>query len=299
MDGKYGISTAAPSATTPTYATLWDYFVHLCDDVLAPKLGVTLSSGQHLYSDNLSSGFRNSQMPLDAIHGEGHPSTSLRDIFGYIAQLAGGVIVFRPAPNNQPYCVVDIVSFDLSTRALYNGGTFVDAITTSFDGGTFDVQSSYTPLVGGSLGSDNIPILKSYQSQSLTYGESRYTKVSLTYPTSAGNEETKSYGRSDDNILALYNPLAQASTSTLKTDRATRVQNIYTALSYNVNSSIKPFSGKYKNDVLAEILDNVIVQDMDGHAYNSFIGGITYNYLGTTDISNSTPTDVQNKSFSI
>ena len=111
---------------------------------------------------------------------------------------------------------------------------------------------------------------------------------------SAGSDGTIEYGGFSDseyNPLKLYNPLCQDFS-----DSVTAQRNVVRAI-YNEFShiNIKPFSGSFLNNPLIEFMDNLIIIDINGIAYNSFVGEHTMNYLGSSDIANYTPTVSQNK----
>lgn len=292
LDTPYGISNYNPSTHEPVYSTLWDYFVHLCDDVYRVLIGKPEQANVHWYSSNLAVGrFLNSDMSLNAIVGEGKPSTTLRDLFGYIAQLAGGVVVLDSLEK------IDIKSLDLSLDLYINGMTFSDDVTDTYDGGEFDSGTvGYTvyftldfPAVG------NCALLDKYTSPpTVEYTDVKYTKATISYPIPNNpNGGSASYGSSDYNVLRLYNPLCQRDNDN-NPRIAVAAQNILNRISY-AGTTIKPFSGTFMNNPLLEIMDSVIVVDSNGIAYNSFVGEHTMNYLGASEIANHTPTVGQNK----
>lgn len=292
LDTPYGISNYNPSTRKPIYSTLWDYFVHLCDDVYRELIGKPVpTGGTHWYSNNLANHFLNSDMPLDGIVGEGNPSTTLRDIFGYIAQLAGGVVVLDSLEK------IDIKSPKLIYDTYINGMTFSDTVIDIYDGGEFDSGTlGYTVYYTLEFPATvNYALLDKFTSPPIVeYTDVKYTKVTISYPMMDSKQNgSASYGSSDYNVLNLVNPLCQRSDDNNARIREV-AQNILIQTAFSI-TTMKPFSGTYTNNPLLEIMDSVIVVDSNGIAYNSFVGEHTMNYLGASEIANHTPTVGQNK----
>lgn len=293
LDGKYAIRTADPVTGQPMYATLWDYFVYLCDHVYPQRRGLPEAEGsEHYYSDHLETDkFLNSDMSLPAIQPESRPQTTLRDVFGYIAQLACGNVVI------DNYGKIDIVSYNLPDYEIFNGMKYKDQVSTVYDGGTFgDGDHAINRLIGGSFSdTDYIMLNKAISPPTLEYNDVQYTQITMKYPIENSNEDgTIVYPNNADynyNTLELYNPLCQ-DFSPSKTEDINVLKNIYLRIG---SKNIKPFNGSFMNNPIVEFMDNVIVLDIDGSAYFSFVGHHTMNYLGTSEIANNTPTVGRNR----
>lgn len=299
MDYPFQIVTDPSSSGTSLYPTLWDYFVFLCDNVLAPKLGIT--SATHFYATHLDTDkFPNSNMALDAIVPDSKITTTLRDAFGYIAQLAGGNIVISGELYSDYWRIgrLDVVPHKLSDRPFTNalefnydnpstrdGGEFDESVLSSTTCGLFDDCLNYT-------GNNSYAVLDKYQVEpTVEYNDIQYTGVKIKYPipsnSAGGSAQYAPY--STDNILELENPLAQD-----RTDDSTKVRTAAYRIYHNIQYPVRPFNGSFQNNPLIEFMDKVVVIDVDGTAYNSFVGEHTLNYLGMSNIANRTPTQEEN-----
>lgn len=300
MDTPFQIVTAVAPSYEPMYATLWDYFVYLCDEVLAPKLGIT-AENPHFYATHLDTDrFPNSTMALGAIVAGSKITTTLRDVFGYIAQLAGGNIVI----TGESYSVgnrvkrLDVVPYKLSAVDFTNamefgydnlpttdGGEFDEVVTSYTDGGLFNDCFDY------SNNNDYIVLDKYQAAPSIEYNDIQYTGVRIKYPipNSEAGGSAQWVPSSEENILELENPLAQDTT-----DGSTKVRQAAHRIFSAIQQPIRPFNGSFINNPLIEFMDRVIVVDVDGTAYNSFVGEHTLNYLGMSNIANRTPTREEN-----
>lgn len=289
LDTPFIIRTAT-STHTALYPTIWDYFVHLCDDVYRELIGEPETAGVHWYSSELSSNhFLNSDMPLAAIEGASKATMTLREVFGYIAQIAGGVVVLDSMEK------INIKSLQLSSVIYINGLTFSDTVTETYDGGILGEVHSWTSYSALAFTSTpNTALLDRYVTPPVVeYTDVEYTKVTISYPI-PNNEKggSASVGSSDYNVLKLNNPLCQRSN-----DNNADIVVVANKIRNRIGNTrtIKPFSGTFTNNPLIELLDNVIIVDSNGIAHNSFVGEHTMNYLGSSEISNRTPTVGQNK----
>lgn len=286
------VITNAPAGQI-LYATPWDYFVYLCDTELADKLGVTLLPTQHLYASHLDTDrFLNSDFQMDDI-APGNAKTTLREAFGYIAQLAGGNIVARWDGTHQRQ-VIDIVpySLDHTEYTLYSGMIFGDTVNTTFDGGVFGETIS-TTLVGGEVEDNDYVLLNQFTTApSMEYSDVMLTGITMTYPVPSNDDRQATTKSTDVNVLELENPLLQVSPTDSTGDARVKacVDNLYNAI---CEKPFRPFDGSFRNNPLIEVMDNVIVTDGWGEAHNSFITEHTYNYLGTSEVSNKVPTTSQ------
>lgn len=298
-DTIYGISTVGGTGQL-IYPTLWDYFVFICDEVLREKLGIAeLPTGVHLYSPTLKRDhFPNSDMAMPEIQREGNPKTTLRDILGYIAQIACGNIIVRQAFNATlgDYSYIDILSYDLLDFTIYSGGKFNEDVSTVYDAGTFSNPAA-NRLIAGDISDYNYFVLNDYPNPpTLGYLDTKYTGVTITYPVVNSKESgsasyTEQTAAANTNVLTLENPLCQSSGSA-----DTKIIGIaHTIYDRVCESSIKPFDGSFPCNPAIEFMNNVIVTDIDGNAYTSFVGDHTLNYLGYSDIANRTPTKQENK----
>ena len=304
LDTPYYINNANPNTHVKIYDTLWDYFVHLCDDVYREKLGEEEVSGIHWYSGSFGD-IINSGFSLDAIETDADANTTLRDIFGYIAMLAGGNIVLD---GNQK---IKIIKYSLDRNKYICGLTFDKIVSMVYFGDEFGTGSGETISDNGidfsSLNS--FPILDKYVSPpTLEYNDMLYSKVTITYPRpNTKNGSATGYisdyeSNPDYNPLSLYNPLCQK-TNDSDTTVVNAAKNIHSVIphgtwgdpSYINRTAIKPFSGSFMCNPLLEFMDSVIVIDINGEAYLSFVGEHTMNYLGASDISNHTPSVGRNQ----
>ena len=277
------------------YDTVWDYFVYLCNTVLRNRVG-DLGTGdmyaRHLNTDR----FMNSTFSLNAIEPDMSAKTTLRDVFGYIAQLAGGNIVVT-YDSIGARDVIDIIPYSLehTEYTIYTGMLFGETVTNTFDGGEFG-ETVTDVLQGGEVqNSTRVITLDHYQTTpTMEYKDVKLTGVSVSYPVVNSNNNTASTSSSSDNVLSLENPLLEIGENTAENRARVQacVDNIYDAV---CEKPIRPFEGTFYNNPLIEFMDNIIVVDGWGNAHNSFVTEHTYNYLGTSQIANRVPTIAQNK----
>lgn len=303
MDTPYQIVTDPTSSGTSLYDTLWDYFVFLCDKVLAPKMGITSSDNPHFYATHLDTDrFENSTMVMPAIVGGSKVNTTLRDIFGYIAQLAGGNIVVSSEVYSNINRVrrIDIVPYSFSGGGFTNGMEFNYDNLSTIDCGEYGETIPASSYKDGGLFNDSVDysnnndyiVLDKYQTPpTIEYSDIKFTGVKINYPIPSnqkgGSAQWAPYNT--DNILDLTNPLAQDTV-----DNSSKVRSVAHRIYSLIQHPIKPFNGSFQNNPLVEFMDRVVVVDIDGTAYNSFVGEHTLNYLGMSNIANRTPTREEN-----
>lgn len=290
-DYGFVIRNVEPSTGAKIYDTIWDYFVYLCDTVIATKMGIQLDSNQHLYSLRLTTErFPNSDFLLDAIQPDSRSKTTLRDALGYIAQIAGGNALMKTV-NYYPYYVIDIVPYSvLGKTDFYNAGEFDEDVTDIYDAGEFgeEVTDAYNSAFFSSM---NYVLLDRYLTPpEIEYSDTTFTGVQLTYPVRSSDDGTAVYKTTDDNVMELYNPLCQVASNTAT--EQTRLRN--TAFNIAARFCFKPFrpfEGSFLCNPLIEFGDNVVLIDAHGRAFQSFVSEHTLNYLGTSEISNNTKSD--------
>lgn len=287
---NYGfiIQNVTPGTTTPTYSKIWNYFVYLCDTVLATRIGITLGANEHLYTnrcENIITQSPANSVDLSAIQPTSKAEYTLREVFGFVAQLVGANIVVDRLTDR-----IDIVKLNpLSERNIISGGNLNDEVEDIIDAGTLG-DNIQDEIRGYSLSDLDYYVLDKYQSPpELEYADVKYTGLSMEYPVkNAANAKLDSI-TTNDNVIELYNPLLESAANS-QLDQ-TNIQNILNALRTQIcNKPIRPFDGTFLNNVLLEFGDNVLIQDADGNIYQSYITEHTYNYLGGSDISNSTKT---------
>lgn len=300
MDSKFLIRNTDGQGQI-IYPTLWDYFVYLCDVELADRLGIDLSSFPvecHMYSKRIKQErFTNSDFVLSTIVPDNRANTTLRDAFKYVAQLAGGniVVIYNPDPASN--YKIDIIPYELehTETELITGMTFGDTVNTVYDGGEFGETVTDT-LTGDNISDFNYILLDKYITPpTMGYNDIVYTGVSITYPVVGQTDKnTTEYG-TKDNMIEIDNVLCTLENNPSAADIA-RVtacaENIYNMI---CNKPIRPFTGVFSNNPIYEFMDNAIVIDSFGAAYNSFITEHTMNYLNGSDIKNSTPTPQKNR----
>ena len=288
LDSDCVVSNANPSTHQKIYDTLWDYFVHLCDDIYPSMRGLPEATGSnHYYAAHLENEKAMYQLTftLDAIETRNNDDTTLRDILGYVAMISCGNIIMDGDGK------IDIVRYSLVNTQYYNGMSFADTVNYIIEGGDLDGTSTgFTDDINGyTLGDENVYVLDNYQAPpTIEYKDIRYNKVTIAYPRPNLSDGKASYSSGTvRDELSLYNPLCQKSDDNNYYVRGI-AENIVNRLGA-IGKTIKPFTGSFPCNPLLEFADNVIVCDINGTAYNSFVGEHTMNYLGTSEISNHTP----------
>ena len=177
------------------------------------------------------------------------------------------------------------MEFGYDNLLTTDGGEFDEVVTSYTDGGLFNDCFDY------SNNNDYIVLDKYQAAPSIEYNDIQYTGVRIKYPipSSEAGGSAQWVPSSDENIIELENPLAQDTT-----DGSTKVRQAAHRIFSAIQQPIRPFNGSFMNNPLIEFMDRVIVVDVDGTAYNSFVGEHTLNYLGMSNIANRTPTREEN-----
>lgn len=272
-----------------------DYFKYLCDDVLAPRLGITLATGHHLYTtgsidaiDYSPSGYIGVKMAQ--IVPEYKPTTTLRDILGYIAQLACGNICVIYDAASTPHYKIDLSTLKIphvgNNSIFYHAGNIEETIEDIYDAGTVDQQVTDRYIADNVTFTQYTLLEKFTAPPNVEYSDVEYTGVSIEYPVRDQSKNgVVSSIDSEDNVLKLYNPvLASDNSSTGEPPRQAIANKITNYLAY----PFRPFEGTVLNNPLLEFGDSVIVMDGHGDFHPSYIGKHVYNYLSGSDISNNT-----------
>lgn len=293
LDYNFVIRNVNSATGAKLYNTIWDYFAYLCDTVVAEYMGITLASGQHLYSDTLRDRhFNNSGFIMNAIQPDSRSKTTLRDVLGYIAQIAGGNIVMDNTLPTLPK--IDIVVYNFTREYnYYNAMSFDDEVEDVYDAGDFTepVLSTVDRYQSGTFSEMNYFLLDRYTTPpELEYSDTTFTGVDLTYPVVNDDDFTVTSATSRENVLALYNPLCEVASNTAS--EQTRLTAVAQGIANRFcNKAIRPFEGSFLCNPLIEFGDNVLVVDAFGQVYDSFVSEHTLNYLGTSEISNNTKSD--------
>lgn len=274
------------------YDTIRDYFKDLCDNVLASRMGISLSSSQHLYTDR-SLNVNGMNFALAEIAPSNDKKTTLRDILGYMAQIAGGnVVVARK--NIYPYYAIDIVPLVLLPEFnVWSAGRIGENVEDVYDAGEFG--QTVTDVYGGSdMSNIDYALLDNYTTPpTVEYSDTVFTGISLEYPVKNTTTNGKVSVGTDTNLLKLYNPLLESDADS-QADQNTRIALINYIKSNICNKPIRPFSGTFKNNPLLEFGDNVLIMDAFGDIYQSYIAEHDYHYLSGSDINNKIRTQAQN-----
>lgn len=201
-----------------------------------------------------------------------------REVLGYIAMIAGGNAIVTP--DNK----VKIKSYNRSAIDLISGGALGDSLIDKIDAGTLDDE--IVDYVQGGNVTDNVAyiLLENYASNP-EIGTDAITITGVYATSTEGGTTTTYQSGTMDYPIKVDNPLIAG-------NEQTAVEDIAAIL---VGLQIRPFSGSFTPNPLAEFMDIVVIIDRYNTLYVSIAGEVTFNYLGTTDISNNTPSPERNK----
>lgn len=211
----------------------------------------------------------------DFVVNEKPADITFRQLFGYIAMIAGGnaridrtgrlrIITYDFETFNQISGIDGGIYTPWNNPADLDGGAFNPwNVGDVADGGTFDYSNNYHTLVNWSnlkVDTDDVVI----------------TGIQTNYTDSDNKEQKVIYG-AEGYVLLIDNPLIAG-----QEEKA--VELIGTVM---VGGRFRQFSGDLVANPTIEFMDFAIIEDYKGNYYNSFITDINFQFFGFTSIKNS------------
>lgn len=218
----------------------------------------------------------------DFVVNEKPADITFRQLFGYIAMIAGGnaridrtgrlrIITYDFETFNQISGIDGGIYTPWNNPADLDGGAFNPwNVGDVADGGTFEYSNNYHTLVNWSnlkIDTDDVVI----------------TGIQTNY-TDSDNEEQKAIYGAEGYVLLIDNPLIAG-----QEERA--VELIGAVM---VGGRFRQFSGDLVANPTIEFMDFAIIEDYKGNYYNSFITDINFQFFGFTSIKNSAEPALRN-----
>lgn len=190
----------------------------------------------------------------DFVVDEKPEGITFRQLFGYIAMIAGGNARIDLTGR------LRIVTYDFSV---------LDNIRDSIVSGDYDTNSYH--------------VLENWKDLKLDTDDVVITGVQTSYTDSDNNEQIVSYGY-DGYVLKIENPLISGKEQTA----VDLIGNVM------VGGRFRQFSGDYIAYPIAEFMDAVVLIDRKKKAYASFITDINFQFFGFTTLKNSAEPALRN-----
>ena len=218
----------------------------------------------------------------DFVVNEKPADITFRQLFGYIAMIAGGnaridrtgrlrILTYDFETFNQISGIDGGIYTPWNNPANLDGGAFNPwDVGDVADGGTFDYSNDYHALVNWSnlkIDTDDVVI----------------TGIQTNYTDSDNKEQKVIYG-AEGYVLIIDNPLIAG-----QEEKA--VELIGTVM---VGGRFRQFSGDLVANPTIEFMDFAIIEDYKGNYYNSFITDINFQFFGFTSIKNSAEPALRN-----
>ena len=190
----------------------------------------------------------------DFIVDEKPVGITFRQLFGYIAMIAGGNARIDLTGR------LRIITYDFSV---------LDNIRDSIVSGDYDTDSYH--------------VLENWKDLKLDTDDVVITGVQTSYTDSDNNEKTASYGL-EGYVLKIDNPLIAGK----EQSAVDLIGNVM------VGGRFRQFSGDYIAYPIAEFMDAVVLIDRKRKAYASFITDINFQFFGFTTLKNSAEPALRN-----
>lgn len=205
-----------------------------------------------------------------------------RQIFGYIAQIAGGNAVMD---ENNRLIIKTYNLPELDFIDIISGGFIGDSLNNKISGGIFgDNLKDY--ITAGKFGSNsNYAILSEFSTEPEIATDDVVITAIETTGEKDDEEVTYLYGK-EGYVLAIENPL-------IKGAEEAAIKLIGDIV---IGFRLRPFSGEFYPNPTLQFMDAVYLVDRKYNIYQTFITNHTFNYLGNSEFSNDTESPERNNS---
>lgn len=224
-----------------------------------------------------SASFKNSNFEIKTAP----TSNTARELIGYIAQIAGGNAVISPTKT------LLIKSYDLSnynSLEIISGGKTNDSLNDIISGGKFTDDTTDSVNSGSYTDGAKYHLLHSF-SEDPEIGTDDITITGIVAEARNNSETVRYLYGTEDYALKIDNPLIEGNEDAAVTLIGESI----------VGFTIRPFSGSFAPNPLIEFMDIVVVVDRKYNTYQSIVSGHTFNYMGTSDVENTTKSPERNK----
>lgn len=215
----------------------------------------------------------------DFVVNEKPKDITYRQLFGYIAMIAGGNARIDTTGK------LKIVSYDFEALAriknIISGGSFYPWNNpTNFDGGDFTYNTGDI-LDGGNFTDDaDYHVLSNWKDLKIDTDDIVITGVKTEYESEDNERLYAMYGE-EGYVLSINNPLITGK----EQEAIELIGNVM------VGGNFRQFSGDLISNPTCEFMDAVAIVDRKNNVYASFLTDINFQFFGFTTLKNSaTPT---------
>ena len=209
---------------------------------------------------------------------------TFRQLFGYIAMIAGGNTRIDRTGRLQIQ-TYDFSNMDSLNEFVVSGGVYKPWNNpANFDGGSFYPWNEGDSLDGGNFTDlEHFHFLSNWKDLKIDTDDVVITGVQTTYTDEEDEEKTAICGE-EGYVLVIDNPLIVGQ----EEDAVGLIGNVV------VGGRFRQFSGDIVANPTCEFMDPVLLFDRKGNVYSSFITDVNFQFFGFTSIKNSAEPTLRN-----
>ena len=213
---------------------------------------------------------------------------TFRQLFGYIAMIAGGNARIDRTGRLRIY-TYDFSNMESIYNSVLNGGSYNPWDNpVNVDGCSFAPWDVGDSVDGGAFGDRNhFHVLGNWSNLKVDTDDVVITGVKTNYYDAGNNEQSVIYG-ADGYVLLIDNPLIAGK----EHSAVDLIGNVM------VGGRFRQFSGDLVSNPTCEFMDPAILLDRKGNVYISFITDINFQFFGFTSLKNSAEPALRNSSKS-
>ena len=213
---------------------------------------------------------------------------TFRQLFGYIAMIAGGNARIDRTGRLRIY-TYNFSNMESIYNSVLNGGSYNPWDNpVNVDGGSFAPWDNGDSVDGGAFGDRNhFHVLGNWSNLKVDTDDVVITGVKTNYYDAENNEQSVIYG-ADGYVLLIDNPLIAGKEQSA----------VYLIGNVMVGGRFRQFSGDLVSNPTCEFMDPAILLDRKGNVYISFITDINFQFFGFTSLKNSAEPALRNSSKS-
>lgn len=209
---------------------------------------------------------------------------TFRQLFGYIAMIAGGNARIDRTGRLR-IITYDFASMDSIYNSVLSGGSYNPWDNPSnYDGGSFSPWNVGDSLDGGEFGDRNhFHVLGNWSNLKVDTDDIVITGIQTEYEDESEEKKTAIYGV-EGYALHVENPLIAG-----KEEEAIELIG-----SIMVGGKFRQFSGDIVANPTCEFMDTALLLDRKGNVYISFLTDVDFQFFGFTSIKNSAEPTLRN-----
>lgn len=209
---------------------------------------------------------------------------TFRQLFGYIAMIAGGNARIDRTGRLR-IITYDFASMDSIYNSVLSGGTYNPWDNPSnYDGGSFSPWNVGDSLDGGNFEDRNhFHVLGNWSNLKVDTDDIVITGIQTEYEDESEEKKTAIYGV-EGYALQIENPLIAGKEQ----------ESIELIGSVMVGGRFRQFSGDIVANPTCEFMDTALLLDRKGNIYISFLTDINFQFFGFTSIKNSAEPTLRN-----